>query len=114
MAKTLASADAMLHGSSAETYGLVVAEALCSGLPLIVPDIGGAADLAAPEYAAIYPAGSRAACQRAILDLLGRDREAARSAALKAAASKVGTMDDHFDALFSFYETLRGQRKRAL
>ena len=34
LATKLASADAMLHGGAAETYGLVIAEALCSGLPL--------------------------------------------------------------------------------
>ena len=46
LARHLASADYFLHGGAAETFGLVVGEALCSGLPVIVPDRGGAAELA--------------------------------------------------------------------
>ena len=43
LARYYASADVLVHGSAAETYGLVVAEAICSGLPVVVPDRGGAA-----------------------------------------------------------------------
>ena len=46
LAALYASADLLIHGSGAETYGLVVAEAIASGLPVVVPDVGGAADLA--------------------------------------------------------------------
>ncbi|MDZ7807984.1 MAG: hypothetical protein U5K71_12835 [Gracilimonas sp.] len=31
-------ADYFVHGSAAETYGIVVAEAVCSGLPVVVPE----------------------------------------------------------------------------
>jgi alpha-1,6-mannosyltransferase len=57
MATAMACADGLLHGSAAETYGLVVAEAICSGVPVIVPDRGGAAALAGPGYAETYAAG---------------------------------------------------------
>lgn len=103
IARTLASADAFLHGSAAETYGLVVAEALCSGLPLVVPDKGGAADLANDAYAESYPAGDAKACAEAMLRLLSRPRDLLGKAALNAAQHKVGTMDDHFRGLFSLY-----------
>lgn len=103
LATALASADAFLHGSAAETYGLVVAEALCSGLPLVVPNVGGAADLAAPAYAETYTPGSAAACGDAITGLFARDPAALSQAVALAAKDRVGTMDDHFDLLFERY-----------
>jgi alpha-1,6-mannosyltransferase len=111
LAAALASADAMLHGSAAETYGLVVAEAVCSGLPLVVPDVGGAADLAAPDYAETYPPGDGAACGAAISRLLARDPAALAAGCARAARDEVGTMDDHFDALFAFYQGLAAERR---
>lgn len=108
LANALASADGMLHGSAAETYGLVVAEGLCSGLPLVVPDVGGAADLAAPAYAEVYPPGDSGACAVAIERLLARDQAALREGCAAAARDKVGTMDDHFEQLFGFYAELSG------
>jgi len=106
LAGAWASADAVVHGSAAETYGLVVAEGLCSGLPLVVPDTGGAADLAAPEYAETYPPGDVDACVAALQRLLTRDFNTLQAAALDAAAQRVGTMRDHFEQLFEFYGKL--------
>jgi len=106
VAKTLASADGFLHGSAAETYGLVVAEAICSGLPLVVPTLGGAADLADDSYAETYPAGDTDACAAAMTKLLTRPRELMQRALSEAAASRVGTMEDHFTRLFEVYRGL--------
>ena len=103
LARALASADALLHGSAAETYGLVVAEAMCAGTPLVVPDAGGAADLADPQYAEVYPPGDAAKCSAAIRRLLSRDAMRLRVACLEAARS-VRTLDDHFAALFAHYQ----------
>jgi alpha-1,6-mannosyltransferase len=105
LATVLASADAFVHGSAAETYGLVVAEALVSGTPLVVPDEGGAAELAGAAYAETYPAGDADAGAAAILRLLARDRSALREG-VAAASDRVGTMDDHFEALFALYARL--------
>ena len=96
----------MIHGSSAETYGLVIAEALCSGLPIIVPNQGGAADLADPSYAETYAPGNVAECSAMIEALLARDRDALVAACAEAAQHKIGTMDDHFGQLFGLYERL--------
>lgn len=106
VATSLASADAMLHGSAAETYGLVIAEALCSGLPIIVPNQGGAADLADPSYAETYAPGDVADCTAAIEALLHRDRAALVAGCARAAQHEIGTMDDHFQQLFELYERL--------
>ncbi len=103
VARMMASADAMLHGSTAETYGFVVAEALCCGTPLVVPSAGGAGDLASPDYAETYAPGDREDAAAAILRLLGRDRAGLTAAALAAGADKVGDIDAHFAKLFAFY-----------
>jgi alpha-1,6-mannosyltransferase len=109
IATSLASADAMLHGSAAETYGLVVAEAICSGLPIIVPNQGGAADLADPSYAETYAPGNVADCSAAIETLLDRDHDALVAGCARAAQHQIGTMDDHFRQLFGLYERLLGE-----
>ncbi len=112
LAAALASGDAMIHGSAAETYGLVVAEGLCSGLPLIVPNTGGAADLAQPDYAETYRPGDVADCVAAMKRLLSRDPAALSRACATAAAEKVGTMEDHFEKLFEVYADLAARKRR--
>jgi alpha-1,6-mannosyltransferase len=84
----------------------VVAEAICSGLPIIVPDQGGAADLADPSYAETYAPGDVAGCSTAIGALLDRDRDALVAGCARAAQRRIGTMDDHFHQLFELYERL--------
>lgn len=102
LAEAYASADALLHGSSAETYGLVVAEALCSGTPLIVPSIGGAADLADPAWAESYEPGDVEGAAQAIRALLARDEATLRAGAITG-ASGIATMNEHFEGLFALY-----------
>lgn len=112
LSKALASADGFLHGSAAETYGLVVAEAICSGVPVIVPDRGGAAALAGPEFAARYRAGDARDGADAILRLLARD-PSRLAAGCRTATRDIGTMDDHFANLFALYGQLSGRRALA-
>jgi alpha-1,6-mannosyltransferase len=109
MAAVMASADAMLHGSAAETYGLVVAEAICAGTPVVVPNVGGAADLADPAHSETYTPGRPGQAAAALLRLLGRDR-AALAEGCRAARDRIGTMDDHFVHLFEHYEQLVAER----
>lgn len=112
LARMVASADALLHGSTAETYGFVVAEALCCGTPVIVPDAGGAGDLAAAEYAETYSPGDLNSAAKAILRLLERDRAGLSRAALEAGQRRVGDIESHFEKLFAFYAQA-AHRKRA-
>ncbi len=109
IARILASADAMVHCGAAETFGLVIAEALCSGLPLVVPDRGGAFDLAHPAYAELHRVGDPGACANAILRLLNRPHEELRLAAASAGA-RIRTPKDHFEHLFQHYASLAGHQ----
>ncbi len=110
LASVMASADALIHGSAAETFGLVLAEALCSGTPLIVPESGASATLAAPDYAQTYRAGDAADAAAAILRLLARDRAAQSRAASLAAVTRVNTIEQHFEKLFAIYERIAAAR----
>ncbi|MBS0481640.1 MAG: glycosyltransferase [Proteobacteria bacterium] len=69
-ATILASADALVHGCEAETFCLSAAEARASGVPVIVPDRGGAADHAAGGAGLTYTAGSAEAAAAAIRHLI--------------------------------------------
>lgn len=109
IASILASADAMVHCGAAETFGLVIAEALCSGLPLVVPDRGGACDLAHPSYSEIHKVGDPKSCADAILRLLNRPGEKLRLAAADAGA-QIRTPRDHFEHLFQHYASLAGRQ----
>jgi alpha-1,6-mannosyltransferase len=109
MARLMASTDALAHGCEAETFCITAAEARASGLPLIVPDAGGAADQARPGIDQIYPAARPAALVEAILRWAdsGHDRSRAR------AALPVRTMDEHFAELFRLYAQLGDERRHA-
>ena len=54
LARMLASADALVHGCPFETFGLSIAEAMSCGLPTVVPDQGGAAEMHVPEAGERY------------------------------------------------------------
>jgi alpha-1,6-mannosyltransferase len=115
LARIMASADAFIHGNSSEPFGLVAYEALASGLPMIVPDEGGAFEAAAPAYAEIYRSRDAGACADAIVRLFARAQAALRSAARHAAAS-VRSDRDHAVELVAHYQALidaRGRRVAA-
>lgn len=112
LAKLMASADALIHGCECETFGLVAAEAVASGLPLIVPDEGGASDMADTEHAECYRAGDARSAAAAVLRLLGRDPVKLKAHALRAAA-EVRTMDSHLLDLFHRYGALDGSMRSA-
>jgi alpha-1,6-mannosyltransferase len=103
LASVLASADALLHGSAAETFGIAVAEALWAGLPVVVPDRGGAHQLAEPSAAEVYATGNAASCAAAITRMLARDRAALGAAARVHARAHIADLDVHFEALFAYY-----------
>ena len=66
LGQSLAAADMLVHGCPYETYGLGVAEAVACGLPVVVPDAGGAAESADPSSGETYRSLDAAACAAAI------------------------------------------------
>lgn len=114
LARALASADLFVHGSAAETYGIVLAEAIASGLPFVAPDFGGAEDLAGAGYAALYPPSDVHAAADAIVSMLARDRASVARAIDEARAHVVRDVDEHFAALFDVYRDLARRRASRL
>jgi alpha-1,6-mannosyltransferase len=106
-ATLLASADALIHGCEAETFCMAAAEARASGIPVIVPDRGGAADHAGGGAGVRYTAGNAQAAARAIVDLF------AGQVALSAEPVPVVTTADHFARLFAEYERIAGAARQA-
>jgi len=105
LARLFASADALAHGSEAETFGMAVAEALASGLPLIVPDSGGAADLCGEGMGEHYRARDGASMAEAIRRFAANGRDYYTPATMAAAAT-ARTEEEHFKALFAAYEDI--------
>lgn len=97
-AALLASADALVHGCEAETFCLFAAEARSSGVPVIVPDRGGAADHAADGAGIAYQAADPEALADAIV--------AMAATGWARTNSPVQTMRGHFEQLFAHYEGL--------
>ncbi len=106
MARFMASADALIHGSESETFCLVAAEARASGLPLITPDRGAAADHARISNGLTYASGDPVSAAAAI----ARFVDARRDGTLRHAPDiPVRTMDDHFVELFATFEAMIAQ-----
>lgn len=112
LARVMASGDALIHGCEAETFGLVAAEAAASGLPLIVPDEGGPADLVVPGCGEVFASADVASAAAAVERLLDGDMRAIRDRAA-AASNRIGSMTDHFDELLDNYATLLAGVRRA-
>lgn len=94
-AAIVASADALVHGCEAETFCLSAAEARASGVPVILPDRGGAADHAADGAGVTYAAVDRVSLAEAILQM--------EALQWRRTNAPVRTMREHFAQLFDHY-----------
>lgn len=116
LARHLASADALVHGCPFETFGLSIAEAMSTGLPVVVPDEGGAAEMheegAGETYRALDPRACADATAR-LLDRLAQDPDVVRARTL-AIAGRLPTIREQFEGQIACYEELLQARQRSL
>jgi alpha-1,6-mannosyltransferase len=105
LARIVASCDALIHGAEAEPFGLVASEAMAAGLPLIVPDTGGCAEIADPFCSELYAARDAQSAALAIDRLFARDPAILRRAA-GVAAGKVRSDHEHTIELMDYYAEL--------
>lgn len=98
-ATILASADALLHGCEAETFGMVAAEAHASGIPIIAPLGGGASDFVRAEPELGFRPADTTDVVRAILSLPCGPRGSRP-------APQPRSMEQHFRELFALYAGL--------
>ena len=73
LAGYLASADALLHGGDAETFGLVIVEAMACGLPVVGVDAGATPELVDECVGELAPRARGADLARAVARLFERD-----------------------------------------
>jgi len=111
LASALASADALVHGCPFETFGFAVAEAMSAGLPVVVPNAGGASELADGASAERYAALDPRACANAVERVLERDRAELSRAAVRAASGLL-TVREQFERTFEAYGELLEKRTR--
>ena len=108
LARLMASADALIHGCEAETFSMVAAEAVASGLPIIAPDRGGAADHAVAGGGLLYAATDPTSAANAIRTFID-----GRASRLPRSRPHARTMARHFDELFALYESCAQRRAAA-
>lgn len=107
LAAALASADALVHASPTETFGLGIAEAVACGTPIVVPDAGAAAERAEGACAETYRSLDAESCAAAI-ERLFRQPVATVRATAYAAAFNARTVDQHCrDVTTAYRELLR-------
>jgi alpha-1,6-mannosyltransferase len=98
LAAYYASADVFVHGC-VETYGFAIAEAISSGVRVVVPDRGGAADFAARGGMKVYKTGDAMSCAHAILATLEEKSG-------DPCEFEIRSLDEHFASLFALYSEL--------
>jgi glycosyltransferase involved in cell wall biosynthesis len=86
-AGALAGATVLLHCADREPFGLVVAEALAAGRPVVAPRGGGPAEIVDDTCGALYAPGDAAAAAKALTGVLGRAEVLGRNARTRAEAS---------------------------
>lgn len=115
LARALASADALVHGCPFETFGLSIAEAMSCGLPAVVPDEGGAAEMHVDGSGERYRSLDVDACTEAIarlLDRLAADGDRVRHATAHAVA-RLPNVREQFEGQVALYERLLRDRGSA-
>jgi alpha-1,6-mannosyltransferase len=81
LAEALASADALVHAGTAETFGLVILEAMACGRPVVGVNSGAVPELVDDDVGVLAPRAEGKAFARAVASLYDRDIVAVGAAA---------------------------------
>jgi len=73
IARLLASADALLHAGDQETFGLVILEAMASGIPVVAVAAGAFTEIVAPSCGMLCEPNNPSAMASAVLELFTHD-----------------------------------------
>jgi alpha-1,6-mannosyltransferase len=113
LAQWIASADALVHAGTQETFGLVILEAMACGRPVVAARAGAFPELIDDNVGVLAEPNSSAGMAEAIAALYERDLDAVGAAA-RAYVLKHFTWDRAFQAQTAAYASLLGPRRVAV
>lgn len=103
----LASADVFAIASRSEAFGLAIAEAMATGLPVVAPAVGGISDLVSPGVSGeLFPPGDAPTMARHVVRLLESPELRARMSAAGQQAAERFRMEHTATRYFSVYDEL--------
>jgi len=109
VARLMASADAFLHAGDRETFGLVVLEAMASGIPVVGVDAGGVAELVQPGTGVLARSAQPTALAEAVETLFAMDAPALGARARRTVELR-WSWDQALRGLLATYSQLAGER----
>ncbi|MFJ4142277.1 glycosyltransferase family 4 protein [Pseudomonas sp. NPDC089734] len=113
LAQLLASADVLLHAGDQETFGLVILEAMASGIPVIAVAAGAFTEIVTPECGVLCQANNPRSMACAVRELFNQDvREKGRAARRHVEAHY--NWDSVINGLLAHYRAVLGYRLPAL
>ena len=107
LARLIASCDAFVHANDQEPFGLVVLEAMASGVPVVGPGTGGVGELIDDSVGQVAQRANAQGMADAIEALFSRDLRALSHAARQRAESRHG-WSRTFESLMRSYGRLTG------
>ncbi len=113
LAQWIASADALVHAGTKETFGLVILEAMACGRPVVAARAGAFPEFVDETVGGLAEPNSAPDMAQAIAALYERDLEAIGAAA-RARVLQHFTWRRAFHGLFSAYALLLGARRQPL
>jgi alpha-1,6-mannosyltransferase len=113
LAQWLASADALVHAGTKETFGLVVLEAMACGLPVVTARAGAFPEFVDERVGMLAEPGSDTSMAEAIVALYERDLHAL-GAAGRERVLKHFTWEHAFQAQSAAYASLLGESRLPL
>lgn len=113
LAQWLASADALVHAGTKETFGLVILEAMACGRPVVAARAGAIPEFVDPTVGMLAEPGSGARMAEAIAGLYERDIEELGAAA-RAKVLRKFTWHRAFHGQMATYNALLGRERAAV
>ncbi|MDO7927523.1 glycosyltransferase family 1 protein [Pseudomonas sp. KFB-139] len=113
LAQLLASADALVHAGDQETFGLVILEAMASGIPVIAVAAGAFTEIVKPECGLLCHANDPQAMAFAVRELFSHDTQQKGLAARRHVEERY-SWDNVISGLLEHYRAVLGCRLPAL
>jgi len=110
LAQWIASADALVHAGTKETFGLVILEAMACARPVVAARAGAFPELIDESVGVLAAPNSASGMAEAIAALYERDRDALGTAA-RARVLRQFTWQRAFHGEFAAYASLIGARR---